>query len=151
MVLAQAKFAYNNSVNRSTGKTPFEIVTRMHPRGISNLRNVASEEKRSVVGEEFVDFMESLHKEVKLRIEQSNQKYKENADQSRRHHDFQVGDEVMVHLKKGRFPIGIYSKLRMKKFGPCKILKKFDSGNAYEVELPTDMDISPIFNSVDLY
>ena len=39
----------------------------------------------------------------------------------------------------------------MKKFGPCKILKKFDSGNAYEVELPDDMDISPIFNIVDLY
>ena len=88
MVLAQAEFAYNNSVNRSTRKTPFEIVTRMHPRGISDLRDVASEEKRSAAGEEFADFMESLHNEVKLRLEQSNQKYKENADQSRRQHDF---------------------------------------------------------------
>ena len=39
----------------------------------------------------------------------------------------------------------------MKKFGPCKILKKFDSGNAYEVELPDDMDISSIFNIIVLY
>ena len=39
----------------------------------------------------------------------------------------------------------------MKKFGPCKILKKFDSGNAYEVELLDDMDISPIFNNSNLY
>ena len=39
----------------------------------------------------------------------------------------------------------------MTKFRPCKILKKFDSSNAYEVELPDDMNISPIFNVVDLY
>ena len=39
----------------------------------------------------------------------------------------------------------------MKKFGPCKILRRFESGNAYEVELPDDMDISPISNIVDLY
>ena len=37
------------------------------------------------------------------------------------------------------------------KFGPCKILKKFDSGNAYEVELPDDMDIYFIFNISNLY
>ena len=95
--------------------------------------------------------MESLHKEVTLRLEQSNQKYKENVDQCRRHHDFQVGDEVMDHLKKGTFPFETYSKLKMKKLGPCKFLKKFDSCNAYEVELPNDMDISHIFNVTNLY
>ena len=88
---------------------------------------------------------------MKLKLEESNQKYKERADRSRRHKNFDVGDEVMVHLKKGQFPIGTYGKLKMKKFGPCKILRKFDSGNAYEIELPDDMDISPIFNITDLY
>ena len=39
----------------------------------------------------------------------------------------------------------------MNKFGPFKVLKKFDSGNYYEVELPNKMDISPIFNVADLY
>ena len=38
----------------------------------------------------------------------------------------------------------------MKKFCPCKILKKHDSGNAYEVELPDGIHISPIFNIADL-
>ena len=60
----------------------------MQSRGVSNLRDVVGEEKRSTAGEAFADFMKSLHKEVKLRLEQSNPKYKENVDKSRRHHDF---------------------------------------------------------------
>ena len=57
MILVQAEFAYNNSINRSIGKTPCEIVTGLHPRGISDLRDVAGEEKRSTKGEEFSNFM----------------------------------------------------------------------------------------------
>ena len=72
MVLVQAKFAYNNSVNRRTRKTPFEIIARMKLRKVSNLRDIAGEKNRSVVGEEIANFMESLHKEVKLRLEKSN-------------------------------------------------------------------------------
>ena len=72
MILAQALFAYNNSVNRSTGKTPFEIVTRTQPRGVSNLREIVGEEKRNDAGEGFSNFMEFLHKEVKFKLEQSN-------------------------------------------------------------------------------
>ena len=56
----------------------------------------------------------------------------------------------MVHLQKEWFLVGTYNKLKMKKFGPCKILKKHDSGNAYEVEFPDGIHISPIFNIVDL-
>ena len=43
-----------------------------------------------------------------------------------------------------------YNKLKMKKFGTCKILKKHESENAYEVELPDRIHISPIFNIVEL-
>lgn len=67
-----------------------------------------------------------------------------------RHKEFQVGDEVMVHLWKERFLVGTYNKLKMKKFGPYKILKKHDSGNVYEVELPTKLNISPVFKILDL-
>ena len=48
---------------------------------------------------------------MKLKLEQSNHKYKENANKFRRHHIFEGGDKVMVHLKKCRFSSKAYNKL----------------------------------------
>ena len=38
----------------------------------------------------------------------------------------------------------------MKKFGPCKIVKRHDSRNAYEVEFPIELNISLVFNVSNL-
>ena len=79
-----------------------------------------------------------------------NTQYKAKADVKRRYKEFQVGNEVMVHLRNDHFLSGTYNKLKMKKFGPCKIVKRHDFGNAYKVELPVKLNISLVFNISNL-
>lgn len=57
---------------------------------------------------------------------------------------------VQAHLKKEIFPKREYNKLKFKKNRPSKILNKF-SNNAYVIELPARVGISPIFNVADFY
>ena len=56
----------------------------------------------------------------------------------------------MVLLRKEHFLVGTYNKLKMKKFGLCKIVKRHDFGNAYEVDFPDELNISTVFNILDL-
>jgi hypothetical protein len=44
----------------------------------------------------------------------------------------------------------MYNKLKMKKIGPCKILRRFEA-NSYEIEFPDGVGILPIFNVAYLY
>jgi hypothetical protein len=149
-ILPQAKFAYNDSPNMSTGKSPFQIVYGMHPRGISELRYLGQVEFQSAGAEDFSAEMQKLHEQIKGQLHDRNQRYKNIIDQRRKEVNFEVGDQVLAHLRKEIFPRGKYNKLKLKKIGPCKILRKFVA-NAYEIELPEDIGISPIFNVADLY
>jgi hypothetical protein len=64
-ILPQAEFAYNDSVNRSTGKSPFQVVYGMQPRGIFELRDSEQTATRSASAEEFIEAMKELHSQVK--------------------------------------------------------------------------------------
>ncbi|XP_057826199.2 uncharacterized protein LOC131037953 [Cryptomeria japonica] len=131
---------------RSIGKSPFEVVYEVHPRGIYELRDLSGMD-RNAQGEDFVAAMHDIHKQVEETLEKNVDKYKRKADLKKRDVQFKVGD---LHLSKEGLPKSKYTKLMMKKIGPCKVVHKYDN-NAYEIELPPGVAISPIFNVTDLY
>jgi hypothetical protein len=82
-ILPQAKFTYKDSLNISTGQSPFQIVYGMQPRGISELKDAEQAEVRSASAEDFAEGMKDLHSRVKERLQSSSQEYKRRADKPR--------------------------------------------------------------------
>ena len=121
LALAHAEFAYNCMESRTTGKAPFAIVYGRLPNHYLDLAPLPKLPGQSVPADHMVDKICAIQQEVKEKIEQSNAKYKAEADQHRRRKVFEEGDMVMVFLRKERFPVGTYNKLKNKKYGPCKI------------------------------
>jgi hypothetical protein len=67
-------------------------------------------EFRSASAEDFAEGMKELHSRIKERLQSSSQEYKQRADQHRRELQFEVGDLILAHLRKERFPRGTYNK-----------------------------------------
>jgi hypothetical protein len=82
----------------------------MQPRGVSELRDSEQNETRSASAEDFAEEMKELHSQVKERLQNSSQEYKCRADQHKRQLQFEVGDLILAHLRKERFPKGTYNR-----------------------------------------
>lgn len=84
VVLPQEEYAYNDSTNRSTGLSPFEVVYGSHPRGIFELRDVQGLDKRSGHADTFAEAMKEIHQQVRDTLHKNSQKIKARVDQRRR-------------------------------------------------------------------
>ena len=78
----------------------------MQPRGVSELRDLEHSEIRNAGAEDFAAEMQKLHSQIKGKLQISSQEYKRRVDQHRREIQFEVGDQVLAHLRKERFPRG---------------------------------------------
>lgn len=96
-IIPQAEFAYNNSVNRTTKKAPFEAAYGHRPQHIHDLVLLPQETKVREDGEAFADHLKKLYEKEKAIINVGNEYYAAAANQHRRAKEFE-GD--MVHLRR---------------------------------------------------
>jgi hypothetical protein len=111
LALSLAEFSYNNSKHRSIGRSHFSIVYTKVPTHVVDLVKLPSR-GNSKAALSFADTYTELFEEIHSVLEAQNQKYKQLADCKRRQQSFQVGDKVMVYLRKERLPLDIKGKLR---------------------------------------
>ena len=116
LALAQAEFAFNHMINRSTRKAPFVVVYTKLPNHTSDLIHIPLVPNSAA--DNMVNRIMDTLQQVKTNLEAANAHYKTLADLKKRPKVFNEGDLVMVHLRKVRFPAGEYHKLQAKKFGP---------------------------------
>ena len=64
LILSTFEFAYNNSVNRSTGKSLFQIVNDYSPFTLIDLVPLPPHMRVSVPAENFVKHIRNLHAEI---------------------------------------------------------------------------------------
>ena len=72
LILPQVDFSYNNFVNRSTSRSPFQIVYGSSPRTTLEIRKMEQGERTSAEAKDFVEHVKNLYKEVHGHITNMN-------------------------------------------------------------------------------
>ena len=139
--LSLAEFTYNNSLNTSTGMTPFYANTGHHPLFDPTLI------RDSIVpaAEDRVKQLTTILEDLQANLRAAQAAYTTSANNHRLPTpDLQVGDLVFLdrrHIKTARPS----AKLDHKKLGPFKITRIINPV-AFELKLPTSMKIHPVFH-----
>jgi len=68
LALPQAEFAYNSSVNRSTGKSPFQVVYGRNPMRVLDLVQLPLGDRINDDGEAFAEHIQQLQQRVRQKL-----------------------------------------------------------------------------------
>ena len=142
--LVVVEFAYNNSVQASTGFTPFKLATGKDPLVPSSFL-LPSSDKQVAVTDEFLRTLETQLRQAKDAIQHAQRKQQEYANRSRRELSFEEGESVMLSTEDLNITYPPSRKLVPRFIGPFKIKYK-KSPLVYELELPANMKVHPVFH-----
>jgi Chromo (CHRromatin Organisation MOdifier) domain len=133
MLLSSAEYAYNDSKNASTGKTPFSEVFRFMPELHINIAREPRESENDAARQRTVELYRAQEDSEAL-WSQTQRTAKAYYDKKRKERSFQVGELVMLAAKHIR-TLRVSKKLADRFLGPFKILSR-KGQNAYTLELP---------------
>jgi hypothetical protein len=143
--LTAAEIAYNNSMQVSTGFSPYYLNYGQHP----NLPIINASSQQDCNNQTVSELLSSLHNSISIaknNLLSAQQRQAYYANQYRREVVFEVGDEVMLSTVNFRnMNPNRTVKLMPRYIGPLKI-KKVVSSVAYELELPPTLRVHPVFH-----
>ena len=142
--LPQVEFAMNNSINASTGMSPFYMCLGYHPRVPASVNVHAANVPAAA---EFVEHMQSIWKQSEDSMLRAQLQQIEHMDKRRRVSPFKPGD--LVYLSTKNISFDTPSKFTPKYVGPFKILELHAHGNAARLDLPATFKarrIHDVFN-----
>ena len=145
--LVAAELAFNASKHASTGFTPFYL---NGGREVTVPLDLAIEEARSTRQPDAAARIQQLHRSLEAAKEhllKAQRRQAHHADRHRREVLFKVGDDVLLSTAHLKLIGGAdrTAKFTYKYIGPFKI-KRVVNNNAYELELPPQLQIHPVLN-----
>ena len=137
------EFAVNNTPNRTTGYTAFYLNYGYHPLNpiqmLSSTSDTTNEAVSRFASRMQVDFTVALENLTK-----ATQQMRAQEESHRRLVEFREGDLVLLSTRHLRFR-HCPQKLQRRFVGPFSVVKKI-SRVAYELKLPEDWSIHPVFH-----
>jgi hypothetical protein len=144
--------AYNHAMHSSTQRTPFEVCLGYFPKSPMDFSfgEASKEDGQDDTDkvERFIQRIQQVHQAVQEQLEKSQAKYKARHDKHQVDHQFQVGDQVWLHINKDIMK-GEGKNLRPIRYGPFKILENIGT-NAFHLDLPSYMQMYSVVNVENL-
>lgn len=148
-----AEFQANDTVNSSTGLTPFFADLGYHPRSglhpadhYPNPPNLSPKSKDQIIrADEILDQHATLVEYLKIQLNWAQQEQQQQANAHRQQSPkYAIGDKVWISTRNWSTDRPS-KKLDHKNAGPFEITRVVHNGVAYELQLPTSMIAKGIF------
>ena len=143
--LSATEFAINNTVNASTGKTPFYVMYGFHPRHVPKPPDQSTVPAALETATDFKNMTTEVRDALfKTKVQQADTYNKKRLPDP----DYKIGDQVLlstINIRQRITKPGQMKKLMPLWLGPFKIIAK-PHPNVYRLELPPQMHIHPNFN-----